>query len=69
MLLSHENDKVPILAAVGTTLRHIMEEAGHRRPRAVQFHVREIATRGKPIETQSTALVPRGWGWSDYKRA
>lgn len=69
MLLSRENDKVPTLAAVGTTLRHTTEEAGHRRPRAVQFHVREIATRGKPIETQSTALAPRGWGWGDYKRA
>lgn len=43
-----------------------VNEVGHERPRAVDFHLCEMPRRGKSIETGRRLVISKGWkGWEE----
>ena len=57
------------LATTWMNLENMMlsEEASHKRPHIVRFHVYKLSTMGKPIETERRFMVARaeGRGWRE----
>ena len=40
-----------------------MEEASHKRPHNVSFHLYEMSRTVKSIETENRLVIAYGWGW------